>query len=43
MTLNEEYKKAPDAEVTLSNGTSHYLREFWKEKPLFLVFLRHFG
>jgi hypothetical protein len=43
MALNDIRKKAPDAGVTISDGTTHNLRDFWKEKPLLLVFLRHFG
>jgi peroxiredoxin len=40
--INED-KKAPDAEVVLSDGTTQNLRDFWRDKPLLLVFLRHFG
>jgi hypothetical protein len=43
MAINETDKKAPDSVVTMSDGTTQNLRDFWKEKPLFLVFLRHFG
>ena len=35
--------QAPDAEVILSDGTSRWLSEFWRDGPLVLVFLRHFG
>ncbi len=43
MALTEPHKKAPDISVTMSDGTSRNLRDFWKENPLILVFLRHFG
>jgi len=43
MTQTDPDKKAPDAMVTMSDGASHSLWDFWKEKPLLLVFLRHFG
>jgi len=35
--------KAPDMQVLLSDGSIKELKDFWKEKPLILVFLRHFG
>ncbi|UCH80210.1 MAG: hypothetical protein JSW20_10750 [Nitrospiraceae bacterium] len=38
-----DIKKAPDAEVTMSDGTSHALSDFWRDRHLLLVFLRHFG
>jgi hypothetical protein len=34
---------APDAAVTLSDGTKGQLKDFWEDAPLVLVFLRHFG
>jgi len=43
MAYIETHKKAPDAEVHLSDRTAHTLSSFWKERPLLLVFLRHFG
>jgi hypothetical protein len=43
MAFTEAHKKAPDAEVYLSDGTAHALSSFWKSRPLLLVFLRHFG
>jgi hypothetical protein len=43
MALSKTYKKAPDAEIILSDGTTQYLSDFWKERPLLLVFLRNFG
>lgn len=39
----ETDKKAPDAGVTMSDGMTRKLSDLWKEKPLYLVFLRHFG
>lgn len=38
-----EQEAAPDAAVTLSDGTDGRLKDFWEEQPLVLVFLRHFG
>jgi hypothetical protein len=35
--------KAPDMQVLLSDGSTKELKDFWEEKPLVLVFLRHFG
>ena len=43
MTVAELYEKAIDAWVTFSDGTQRSLSELWKNAPLFLVFLRHFG
>jgi hypothetical protein len=43
MALTDAHNKAPEPEVVLSDGTTHNLREFWIEKTLLLVFLRHFG
>jgi hypothetical protein len=43
MVFTERNKRAPDSEVILSDGTTHTLSDFWKEKPLLLIFLRHFG
>ena len=34
---------APDMEVMLSDGTGKRLSSFWQEKPVALVFPRHFG
>jgi hypothetical protein len=39
----EIINKAPDAEILLSDATVHQLSELWKSRPIFLVFLRHFG
>jgi hypothetical protein len=41
--MDNEDRKAPDAKVTLSDGTEKHLREFWQDQTLVLVFLRHFG
>ena len=41
--MDNEDRKAPDARVTLSDGTEKHLREFWQDWTLVLVFLRHFG
>jgi hypothetical protein len=38
-----ESRRCPQVRVTLSDGTAVDLKEFWKNKPLVLVFLRHFG
>ncbi len=34
---------AVDMKVRLSDGSKKPLSDFWAEKPLVLVFLRHFG
>ena len=34
---------APDAQVTLSDGRRARLSDWWRERSLVLVFLRHFG
>ena len=41
--MKNNERKAPDAKVTLSDGTEKHLREFWQDQTLVLVFLRHFG
>ncbi|MGA9537193.1 MAG: hypothetical protein WBR24_14905 [Desulfobacterales bacterium] len=41
--MGKEYQKAPDLTVTLSDDSAKRLSEFWQERPLVLVFLRHFG
>jgi hypothetical protein len=43
MSVAETYQKAVDAQVTFSDGTLRSLSELWKNAPLLLVFLRHFG
>ena len=35
--------KAPDVRVHDSNGVATALSDLWRERPLILVFLRHFG
>jgi len=35
--------KAIDQTVSLSDGTQRPLSQFWRQNPLVLVFLRHFG
>jgi hypothetical protein len=35
--------RAPDAVVTLSDGSRGRLSDWWRQGPLVLVFLRHFG
>jgi hypothetical protein len=35
--------KAPDAKVTLSDGSEKSLHDLWRNQTLVLVFLRHFG
>jgi len=32
-----------DIELTDSTGTARRLGDFWAERPVVLVFLRHFG
>jgi peroxiredoxin len=41
--MGKEYQKAPDLTVTLLDDSTIRLSEFWQERPLVLVFLRHFG
>jgi hypothetical protein len=41
--MKSKTRKAPDATVTLSDGTQHRLSEFWRQQKLVLVFVRHFG
>jgi peroxiredoxin len=41
--MEKDYQKAPDLTVTLSDNSTKRLSEFWQERPLVLVFLRHFG
>jgi hypothetical protein len=41
--MREKAAKAPEMQVTLADGSRRQLGEFWKERPLVLVFLRHFG
>jgi peroxiredoxin len=41
--MKMDYPKAPDLTVNLSDNSTKRLSEFWQERPLVLVFLRHFG
>jgi hypothetical protein len=41
--MNQDFHNAPDADVTLSDGSDSRLSDFWKDRTLVLVFLRHFG
>lgn len=41
--MKKEERSATDAEVLLADGSKKTLSEFWREKPLALIFLRHFG
>ncbi|MGD8971185.1 MAG: hypothetical protein PVG01_07225 [Desulfobacterales bacterium] len=41
--MEKDYHKAPDLTVNLSDNSTKRLSEFWQERPLVLVFLRHFG
>jgi len=41
--MENDKLKAPDARVTLSDGSQKHLHEFWRDQTLVLVFLRHFG
>lgn len=41
--MREKKGSAPERRLTLSDGTAAELSRFWKERPLVLVFLRHFG
>ena len=41
--MNQNAMIAPDHEVLLADGTKKRLSEFWRSKPLALIFLRHFG
>jgi hypothetical protein len=41
--MTNEPRKAPDATVTLSDGTRKPLSDFWQDRKLVLVFVRHFG
>ena len=35
--------KAPDMQVLFSDGSKKELKDFREDRPLVLVFLRHFG
>ncbi len=36
-------RQAPEAPVVLSDGSNRRLSDWWRDGPLVLVFLRHFG
>ncbi len=41
--MQKDNRKAPDTQVTLSDGSGKRLSEFWKSQKLVLVFIRHYG
>lgn len=41
--MRSEKMLAPNAEVLMADGSRKTLSEFWRSKPLALIFLRHFG
>ena len=41
--MKADNQPAPDVEVTLWNGATQKLSDFWKSRKLVLVFLRHLG
>lgn len=41
--MDRDAMQAPNTQVLLSDGTKKMLSEFWRTRPLALVFLRHFG
>jgi hypothetical protein len=41
--MQKDNRKAPDADVTLSDRSVECLSEFWKAQKLVLVFIRHYG
>ena len=41
--MSAKHAKAPDALVTLADGSRRHLSAFWQEGRLVLVFLRHLG
>jgi hypothetical protein len=41
--MKKDARKAPDAKVTMSDGSEKHLRDLWQDQTLVLVFLRHFG
>lgn len=43
MSPHKDMAKATDMTVVLSDGSESRLSAFWRERPLVLVFLRHFG
>jgi hypothetical protein len=43
MTMKKEVHKIEDQQVVLADNTVTRLSRFWKNGPLVLVFLRHYG
>ena len=43
MTKIEKGDPAPDLTLQDATGTAQRLSEAWRERPLVLAFLRHFG
>lgn len=41
--MNRSSHQAPDAAVTLSDGTEMRLSDLWGQRMTVLVFLRHLG
>jgi hypothetical protein len=41
--MDRDAMQAPDAQVLLAGGTKKMLSDFWRTRPLALIFLRHFG
>jgi hypothetical protein len=41
--MSKDNVQTAELAVTLQDGTTKRLGDFWKERPLVLVFLRHFG
>jgi hypothetical protein len=38
-----DLQRLQDVELTSADGTSHRLGDFWADRVVVLVFLRHFG
>jgi hypothetical protein len=41
--MKNDKGRAPDAKVTMSDGSEKHLHDFWQKQTLVLAFLRHFG
>ena len=41
--MSKDDRKAPDADITLADGSHKRLAELWQAGTLVLVFLRHLG
>lgn len=41
--MSNDNRKAPDADITLADGSKQRLSELWQAGTLVLVFLRHLG